>query len=232
MDISSKTLIHAGINFIMIPMPRIDSTFKINIQRFLDEAGILISKMSGTEKELVLVRERPEILNIKVALLEPPVGQLLIVKSTPQKTIDSFRDEAENVVNAFELAAQTSPRQIIKKDAAVRHLYETDGEHAFQEIWEGILEQQPETLKKFGHQVLGGGLRFVLSPELQEEDPAVIEIKIESFLKDPSKIFVETQYTWERPSQPGVQLMPGVMIQLICDYSEQIVEKFFGGQDA
>jgi hypothetical protein len=62
-----------------------------------------------------------------------------------------------------------------------------------------------------------------------EPDPFQVEVKIESYLQDTSKIFVETQFTWPKLSSPGEGLNISSRVAQINDYMEQQVYKFLTG---
>jgi len=107
-------------------------------------------------------------------------------------------------------------------------LYETTGQHAFQELWESRLGQSSQALSIFDRPVLGGGLRFVLNP-VDEELPHQIEIKIESLLSDSTKIFVETQFTWPIPTAAGISFQIKEQIESMKAYIDSHVEPFIIG---
>ncbi len=228
MDLSSRKTIHMGVNFILTPMPVLDHHFSLSLQRFLNEEGISLTRVQHSETELLVFRDRPTPLNIKVGV-QGPLGQLLIVSPWPERDVKAFSKEAEAVVRAFEFASATSSKQIISKDATIRDLYETDQEHAFMEIWEGFLGQSPEKLAMLEKRVLGGGLRFVMPPQAEESDPVQVEVKIESFLRDTSKIYIEVQFTWPQPSEPGAKMRPTDLLAEVDAYIQDIAARFSGG---
>jgi hypothetical protein len=107
-------------------------------------------------------------------------------------------------------------------------LYETSAEHAFQELWEMRLRQPPDSLAVLGRPVLGGGLRFVMPPQPDDPEPVQIEVKIESFLRDTKKIFVETQFAWPSPMSPGAPF-PVNRLEQVNKYIEESVISFITG---
>jgi len=229
MDISSRKTIHMGVNFLLAPMPVVDRQFGLAFQRFLIESGVAYNSVEQVEMQISVVREKPTPLSIQIKS-GGQVGQLLIVASPPERALDAFIREADGVVRAFEIAAETGPRQIVGKDASIRDLFDSGGEHAFQEIWERFLERPPQVLDMLERHVLGGGLRFVMPSKEGEPDPVQIELKIESFLRDTSKIFFETQFSWPQPSPPGTQIMPGELLKEVDRYIVRISGKFAGGE--
>lgn len=216
-----------GVNFTLAPMPVLDTQFSLSMQGVLADENISPSRVNQSERELTIVREGASPLNIKVGL-QGPVGQLLITSPFPERSVEVFAREAASVVMAFEMASATPPRQTISKDATIRELYDAEGIHAFQEIWEEFLQQDSSRLDMLGKEVLGGGLRFVMPPRPDEVDPVQMELKIESFLRDSSKIYLEAQFAWPQPSQPGVQLNPEALLVTVDTYLQQIASSFAG----
>jgi len=227
MDTLSRKTIHMGVNFVLAPMPAVDSHFSLAFQRFLGETGIEFGRVELQDGQLSIFRDKPAPLGIKIAT-GGPVGQLLIFAPLPERPLAAFVAEAEKVVRAFEIAASTGPRQLVSKDATLRDLFDTGGVHAFQEIWERFLERTPEVLAMLGKEVLGGGLRFVMPPREGELDPVQIELKIESFLRDTSKVFFETQFAWPQPSTPGSPIDPGALLASVDEYVQQVASRFAG----
>src|SRR5574341_249480 len=81
----------------------------------------------------------------------------------------------------------------------------------------------------FGRPIRGGGLRFVMDP-VNEELPAQIEVKVESFLSDTTKVFVETQFTWPIPAAPGTSFNVCERIESMDSYIEAHVQPFISGE--
>jgi hypothetical protein len=140
--------------------------------------------------------------------------------------LDLFKKEAEAIVQAFETTWPTKNRQIISVDAAFRDLYETSGEHAFKELWETRLGQTADALAILGHPIAGGGLRLVMPPHPEQSEPLEIELRIESFLQDTKKIWIETQFRWPQPMPPGAPLDPARRLKQVNDYVDNEVLSF------
>jgi len=187
--------------------------------------------MHQQEHRIEVVRDVPLPLQVVVsASTSQPIGQLLLVATHPERTLRYFIQETEQVVEAFEATWPASHRQIIKRDVTLRDLYETTSGHAFQELWETRLGQPTDSLAAFGGPVLGGGLRFVIP--VQPSRPAQIEVKIESYLADTSKVFVETQFTWPQPTPPGVSFDPRDRLLEVEDYiKNQVLAFILGGTE-
>ncbi len=229
----SRQTIHIGINFLVAPMPTIDAQSNLSFQQFLIARGVDFSRIELRERqgEIIVGREAPTLLEIRVAAhSHTPLGQLLILAPHLGCDLELFSREAEAIVEAFSLTWPADKRQIISSDATLRDLFETSAEHAFQELWEGLLDQSPEKLAGLGRPVLGGGLRLVMPPKPDEPEPTQIEVKIESFLQDTKKIFVETQFTWRPPMLPDASFNPSKRLKQIDEYVEdRVIPLVMGG---
>ncbi|MBI5291946.1 MAG: hypothetical protein HY872_08735 [Chloroflexi bacterium] len=223
MKLESRQTTHAGVNFIITPPPSQDKASFLKFQEVLDELGIAVSHIEYNEQGFVALRQPKMPLQITVGVVGPHAGQLLIIAPTPGRPLDSVEAEAEDIVKAFGLVWPNEHRQLLASDVTIRDLYETSSEHAFKELWERKLGQSPHGLSKLGPSLAGGGLRFVLPPF--SEDRHVTEVKIESYLSDSSKLFIEVQFKWETPTSPGIDLNPTRRLELVNDYiSKQVVE--------
>jgi hypothetical protein len=98
--------------------------------------------------------------------------------------------------------------------------------HAFQYLWEKRLHQADDAIQIFQRAVLGGGIRLVFPPLPEVEDDALFEVKIESFLQDPSKLFVETTAGWNKPMPPGSMPEPKAVMAAIAAFADGPVEQF------
>jgi hypothetical protein len=220
-----------GINFVFSPMPVLNRPNQVRFQGALLEAGVEFSKVEfPNEYEMIIAREGPSPLHIRVATVQPAFGQLMVLMPSPGSTIDMFSKETEAVIKAY---GQTwpSPKQVLHSDATFRDLFEATQTHAFQELWEKRLDQQQETLNVLDRKVLGGGLRLVMPPQPEDAVPMQIEIKIESSLQDSHKFFIETSFTWPQPMEPGISLDPKNKLEQVDKYIENNVLAFaLGGK--
>jgi len=215
---------HLGINYIVSSLPKIDKTHYLNFQRSLVDEGIDFDS-SGDKPEIHVLRKSPPLKVQIFNLREAPVGQLLIVAPLPNRLPDEFGKEAEAIVRAFNKTWEQS-NQILACDSTIRYLYETSSEHAFQELWETRLGQSEKSLAVLGRNVLGGGIRFVMPPMPGEGDPTEVEVKIESFLHDTKKIFVEVVFKWLQPKPPGSLFDPIGRLKIVDAYIENEVRNF------
>jgi hypothetical protein len=228
MKINSRLVIHTGINFLTIPMPIVSRSTYLAFQQAVFENGLEFIRAENPQNRIVLTRETPSVLQITINTLEPQMGQILVVAPQPKGSMELFIQESESAISAFEKVWPAQNRQIIKADATIRELYETTYQHAFQELWEKRLGQSSQALAPFGRPIRGGGLRFVMDP-IQEEMPAQIEVKIESFLQDTKKIFVETQFTWPIPTTQGAPFDVRERLTRMNAYIENQVSSFMTG---
>jgi hypothetical protein len=225
----SRQIIHLGINFITIPAPSITHQSYLAFQQEVISSGLDFLRAENPQNQIILTREAPSPIRIAVSMLESQVGQVLIVAPNPKEALELFIQEVEAALGAFETVWPAQNRQIIKSDGTIRELHETTGKHAFQELWEKRLGQPSQPLKTFGRPIRGGGLRFVMDPLQDEDDPVQIEVKIESFLRDTTKIFVETQFIWPRPTAPGSSFDARERLFRMNSYIEHQVQAFLRG---
>lgn len=225
----SRTTIHMGINFVISPVPTIDMPRHLIFQQSLVSQGIDFEKTDFKEQEILVIREAPTPLHVRIAVLGPPTGQLVILAPHPRRDLGLFAREAEAVVRAFDATWPEENRQLIGCDATLRDLFEASGEHAFRELWETRLGQSRDALAVLGRPVLGGGLRFVMPARREDPQQPQVEVKIESFLRDTKKIFVETQFAWPPPRPPGEVFDPRNRLQQVDAYIENEVISFVTG---
>jgi hypothetical protein len=214
--------LHIGINYVVSPPPEINKEKHLAFLKTLTDAGIDFGNANITDQEIFIGKKTPP-LQIRVITTDRPVGQLLVVAPHPNRPFALFCKEVESVVRAFG-ETWKSRRQILTCDSTIRYLYESSSEHGFKELWETRLRQPENALSTFGRPVLGGGLRFVMPPTQSEDDPAQIEVKIESYLQDSKKIFVEVEFKWLQPKPPGASFEPIRRLKTINEYiTNQVV---------
>jgi hypothetical protein len=227
----SRVIIRAGINFITIPASMINTSTLLAFQQAVVSNGLEYNKLETQKNGVILFRDSPSPLQITVNMLEPPMGQLLVValQSKGSLAFELFTQEVEAVIQSYEAVWPAPNRQVIKADADIQELYETTSPHAFQELWEKRLGQPSQSLAAFGRPIRGGGLRFVMEP-IQEEMPVQIEVKIESFLRDTTKVFVETQFVWPVPTKPGTPFDARQRLTYMNEYIKNQINAFLSGE--
>ncbi|MBI5879342.1 MAG: hypothetical protein HZB53_16970 [Chloroflexi bacterium] len=226
----SASLFHAGINWLMSPSPTISRRKFRAFQEALDEFTVDYEQAKYGDQAIVFGRSQQSSLEIKIAQVPGaiPIGHLLIVSPNARQTIQQFRQDAKATTHAFE-RVWPEQRQFITRDVTIRYLYESESEHAFKELWEGRFKQTDESLKLLGRPLWGGGLRFVLPPLPDEPEPCSIEVKIESFLENPKKMFVETVFKWLNPQEPGSAFDADRLISTVDSYIDNHVLPFING---
>ena len=228
MIVESCQLLFAGVNYVFVPAPAVDTRTSLSFQAKLAENKLEFDRVENKSGQLMLFREKGSQLRVQLSRPNPAMAQLLILAENPQYTLGLIDKEMEAACDAFE-ANWSVPQQIIARDATLRHLYSVEEEHAFQYLWEQRLRQPPEDLEQLGGGVLGGGLRLVLPPH--GERTAQVEIKIESFLKETGKVFLETQMLWQQPMNPGERLNPSALLNEVKEYAEGAALSFASGKE-
>lgn len=232
MNIETRQTIYMGINFIFTPMPGLDRKTLNAFQNALDNAGVEFKNAEQTnERQITVTRETPTPLNISISAIPPALGQLIVISPRQGSTMEMFIKEIEAVINAYGLTWPV-PGQVIHTDATFRDLFESTGLHAFQELWEDRLKQPKQALNPLGRPVLGGGLRLVMPPQPNDPTPTQIEVKIESYLQDSRKFFIETTLAWPQSLPPGVNLNPQLKLKQLDEYIEKSVLVFARGDQA
>jgi len=227
----SRLIVFAGINFLTLPAPIIAYQTSLAFQQSIVSNGLEFIRVENPKNSIVISRETPYPLQITVSLLEPqPIGQIMIIAPQPKGGLDLFIKETEAAIQAFESVWPADKRQIIKADATIRDLYETTSEHAFQELWEKRLGQTSKSLEAFGRPIRGGGLRFVLDP-IPGDLPVQIDVKVESFLSDTTKIFIETQFNWLLPTNPGTPFEASKRLAEMNSYIDNEINAFLTGEN-
>ena len=94
----------------------------------------------------------------------------------------------------------------------------------------GRLKQPEDALSAFERPIRGGGLRFILDPKVGDPNPIRIEVKIESFIDNTKKIFIETLFFYFQPPQ-GSEFNITQRINETDQYVTNQVYNFFKGEN-
>lgn len=226
---NSKSTLHLGLNFVIAPMPELTGDKRRDFEGTLAEAGLEFENRTSQPGEKIQFGRQAPPLNVQVGRVQPnaPVGQLLIVAPHPARPIELFEEEATLICDAFS-QVWDAPFQILSRDCTIRHLYDADAEHAFQYLWEQRLGQPADALSVLGRNVLGGGLRFVMPPT--DEDQINVEIKVESYLKNTKKIYVDVAFSWVKQLPQGNAFDPQEMLDMVESFAtDQVVNLITGG---
>lgn len=227
MRVETRQSFHFGVNFTFVPPAIIDGQHSRRFVEALAGSGLEFDQTNMQGGMFAAHREqRP--LQIRVAQLAPPVGQLAVLAPVPGRALEEFIDEAEIVVAAF-ASTWGSSRQVVARDCTIRHLYAVEAQHAFQYLWVTRLGQPEEQMTAFGRPILGGGLRLVIPPSESNENQGQIEVKIESLLADSRKLFVEVQIMWPKASVPNAPMAPREMLEAVDGFANREVVAFITG---
>jgi hypothetical protein len=198
-----------------------------NLRKFLSENQIEFTRTERTKQGILFLTDRSESLEVHIKNAGPQVNQLLILAPNPSQPVESFIQQCQAITNGFQNVWQLPQAQIIGRDACVRYLFQSRDDHAFRFLWENRLKQKSEDMRMLNRAVLGGGLRFVMPPD--QNNQTQVELKIESYLSDSKMLFVELQYAWPFPVNFQDGFKPKVMITEIQEYCDNHVLPFILG---
>ena len=163
MNLESGKLLHIGINYVIAPVSEVNEQKEYEFQGYLMQAGLGLRDRRFDDNTIIAARKEPTPLEVQVKVVGPQVAQLLIIAPNPNRAFEVFVQEANSVIDAFKKTWMRQSLQIIRSDATIRYLYDSDRDYAFAELWEDKLGKSREALNVFGRNVLGGGLRLCLN---------------------------------------------------------------------
>lgn len=199
MNFDSAKLLHIGVSYVVAPVSEINEEKAHEFAGHLIKAKLGLNDRKFESGTIIALRRTPTPLEVKIAFVGPQLAQILVVAPHPRRAFEIFVEETQEVVAAFAETWMQGNFQIIHSDATIRQLYDSTRDHGFSELWEDKLGQHKESLAIFDRPVQGGGLRFVMPERPGEKDRKRVELKIESFIRDPKQIFVEVQFGWVDP---------------------------------
>ena len=222
---AKRQTIFAGVNYVFAPAPVLDSETFLKFKSVLARHGLAFDQSNQSASEgWALARAKPP-LRVQVRLPAQPLGQVMVTSDWMEQDLAAFVDEAAIVSDAvFEV--WPGDKQVVSRDATIRQLYDAGGIPAFSYLWERRLGQQKEQLAFLQRPVSGGGLRLMMPPEPADPDPVQGEVKIESFLRDPRKLFVEVSFLWPKPEPPVGQFQPKVLLVEVENFANSDVYEF------
>lgn len=197
---NSKTTSHFSLQYLLAGVWNPERIKTVEFEKALLDSGLDFSQMNVYEKGFVLNRSQPSALQIKIESPGPQVTTLQIIAQNPQYDLGMFCRDAEAVTESFQQTWPADHYQVLTTTAKIHHLYSSQT-HAFKYLWENRLGQDSSDFQALGNRpVAGGGLRLLMPPHsIGGADPVSIELRIESFLRETNKLFVETVFTWPRP---------------------------------
>lgn len=224
----SQRPLHYGVNFLIAPcaLP-LDTNHQQDFIRFLSDNQIEFARTEKSGQIMKFLAHQSEPLEVVVKQAGPQVSQLLVLAPQPTQPMETIVQQCELICRGFQSVWSLGHAQIINRDACIRYLYQSKGEHAFKYIWEDRLKQDPKDMKKLNRPVLGGGLRFVMPPN--ETNKTQAQIKIESFLNDSRMLFVELQFAWPYSATLEDGFKPGEMLTEMQQYCTDNVVPFITG---
>lgn len=196
----SKTTVHLSLQYVLAGAWVPERARTVEFEKALLDNGLDFGQTQSRENAFILIRMQPSHLQVKIESLGPQVISLQIAANNPQYEREMFSRDAEAVTQAFLKTWPAEHYQILTVNSKIHHLYSAQT-HAFQYIWEERLGQTPEDFRLLGGRpVAGGGLRLVMPPHaVQGAEPTSIDLRVESFLREPNKVFIETAFTWPKP---------------------------------
>ena len=222
-DLRGKKALHYGVGCTVAPMALGGSVKAREFEGELASAGLEFDKKETLPNGFVFVRTKNDKnLELRVVAPGPQVGQIVLLAPNPGVAFGAFGREAERACKAM-VKVWPSVKTVVLREGTIRHLYDVEGEHAFKFLWEERLGQKSEDLSVFGG-VLGGGIRLVVPPT--REKPTQLNIRVESYLKDSRKLFVEVQCHWPSPVPAEEGLKPLELLEEVDKVIDTQVTKF------
>jgi hypothetical protein len=197
---NSKTTSYFSLQYLLAGTWLPERIKTVEFERALLDNGLDFSETQMHEKGFILTRSQPSSLQIKIEAPGPQVMTLGALSQNPQYDLDMFCRDVQALTQAFEHTWPSDHYQLLTTTGKIHHLY-SSGTHAFKYLWEDRLGQLPQDFEILGSRpVAGGGLRLLMPPHSPDGgEPVSIELRIESFLRETNKLFVETVFTWPRP---------------------------------
>jgi len=228
----SKTSIYFGLKYLLAGEWSDDRAKAIEFQKALLENGLEFAQINSRPRGMNLVRQQPAPLQVIFDSPGPAVLTLQIVSSPAQYDTEAFCRDAAAVTAAYQSTWPQEHYQILNSSATIHHLYSAQT-HAFEYLWEKRLGQSAKDFAVFGGRpVAGGGLRLILPPHSQAgAEPVSVELRIESFMREPQKLLVQTIFNWVKPVVlgPGQGFEPARLLETVEDFAANQVWQFISG---
>lgn len=225
----SKTTVHLSVQYLLAGQWAPERARTVEFEKALLENGLDFAQTQTRDNSFTLIRTQPSHLQVKLDSPGPQVVSLLVLTSNPQYEREMFSRDAEAVTHAFSKTWPADHYQVLTVTSKIHHLYSAQT-HAFQYLWEERLGQSPEDFRLLGQRpVAGGGLRLIMPPHAVEGgEPTSIEVRVESFLREPQKVFIETAFTWPRPRviRPDQDFEPQRYIDITEQFAAEEVWNF------
>ncbi len=196
----SKTTVHLSVQYLLAGSWRPERARTVEFEKALLDNGLDFGQTQSRDNAFMLTRPQPSHLQVRIESPNPQVVSLLTLANNPQYECQMFGRDAEAVARSFLRTWPARQYQVLTVNCKIHHLYSATV-HAFKYLWEERLGQAREDFRLLGNRpVAGGGLRLVMPPHAAAGgEPTSIQVRIESFLKEPKKIFIETAFSWPKP---------------------------------
>lgn len=226
----SKTSSFFSIGYVVAGGLAADKARFLDFQRALLDSGLEFSQTTIQASGYQLQRGTPSSpLQVTLESPAPQVHRLQIAAPNPGYDLELFCRDAEAAVAAYQQTWPLDPYQVLNSNGKIHHLYSAQG-HAFKYLWESRLGQSPEDFKQLGSRpVSGGGMRLLMPPHsVGGQEPVSIELRIESFLREPTRLLVETAFTWPRPRTvpAGQRFNPAAYMEQVETFAANDVWNF------
>ncbi|MFH1614745.1 MAG: hypothetical protein ABIG61_06650 [Planctomycetota bacterium] len=225
----SRQSIHFAISFVVAAPWSMEKKKCVDLERVLLDERLEFSQTRTSQRDFTLIRTEQSNLQVQIVSLGPQVSRMSVIAEKPEDQLELFAKEAQTVWQSYRTVWFGGPVQILERRALIRQLYSLS-DHAFKYLWEDRLGQSPEDFKLLGRPVLGGGLRFIMPPNPKDKQPVQIEVKIESFLQEAKRLFVETAFLWPKPAAISVEESSEVsnMLSAVENFATHQVLDFIG----
>lgn len=226
---NSRTSVHFQLGFVLAMPWTPDKTSTVDFQRALLDSGLEFTQTNRAARSYTLNRTEPSNLHVKLESPAPQLSGIQIIAQNPSCDLDMFVLDASAVTDAYQQTFTAGRYQIVRASAKIQHLYSSH-EHAFKYLWEKRLGQSGQDFQCLGPRpVAGGGLRLLMPPHAVEgQEPISIEIRIESFLREPTKLLIETNFVWPQPKllQKDQKFDPAAYLNPLEEYAANQVWEF------
>ena len=231
----SRQTIQLTVGFLIGPALELNEERIAAFRARLEEEDIRFEHAEHADQTLVLARGAPSSLQVQIvsgqvgAGPEPvPVTQIVIATAIGQDvTVAAVADFADAAHEVTDVARDVWPEMeyVLGWNTSVRSLFASSTEHSFQYLWEQRLGQDTQELSVFGRPILGGGLRLMFPPGQEEGEHYQAEVRVESFLEDVRRLYVEVNLAHGNP-EPINALNPTTVIQATEAFMDERVLPF------
>lgn len=232
----SRQTIQFTVGFLIGPALELDEQRFAAFRARLEEEDVRFDHAEHGDAGFLLARQTPWSLQVQVVTGEVggggpepvPVSQIVIATAIGQDSpVASAADFADAAHEVTDVARDIWPEMefVLGWNTGVRSLFAASTDHSFQYLWEQRLGQATEDLAVFGRPILGGGLRLMFPPGQAEGEQYQAEVRVESFLEDVRRLYVELSLAGGNP-EPITAMNPTARIQTTEAFLEERVLPF------